>query len=139
MIEPIFIDTGALFATKCSSDKNHQSAINYYNSICENGKFDLVTTNLILFETVTLVKAKISNNFSIEFGNYLRNSSIIRVIRISEEFENKSWDIFNRYNDKNFSFVDCTSFAVMKDYGINKAFTFDKHFAQFGFDIFPQV
>ncbi len=38
-------------------------------------------------------------------------------------------------NDKNFSYVDCTSFAVMKKLGILHSFTDDSHFEQFGFQI----
>ena len=138
MIEPIFIDTGAFFAAKCSADKNHQIALSYYNSICESGKFDLVTTNLVIFETVTLTKGKVGIGFAIEFGKYLRNSNFIKIMKISEEIENKSWEIFDRYNDKDYSFTDCASFAIMKELGIRKAFAFDKHFQQFGFEIVPK-
>lgn len=138
MIEPLFIDTGAFFATKCSSDKNHQIAFSYYNSICESGKFNLATTNLVIFETVTLSKGKIGIDFAIEFGKYLRNSEFIKIIKITEEIENKSWDIFDRYNDKEYSFTDCASFAVMKELNIRKAFAFDRHFEQFGFEITPK-
>ena len=137
MIAPIFIDTGAFFAAKCSSDKNHPIAFSFYNSICESGEFDLVTTNLIIFETVTLAKGKVGIDFAIEFGKSLRNSSVIKIVKITEELENKSWDIFDTYNDKDFSFVDCASFAVMKEFGIRKAFAFDKHFEQFGFERVP--
>jgi predicted nucleic acid-binding protein len=138
MIEPIFIDTGAFFATKCSSDKNNQIALSYYNSICERGKYNLVITNLVIFETVTLSKGKIGIDFAIEFGKYLRNSEFIKIIKITEELENKSWDIFDTYNDKEYSFTDCSSFAVMKKFVIRKAFAFDKHFEQFGFEINPK-
>ncbi|SHF68103.1 PIN domain-containing protein [Desulfofundulus australicus DSM 11792] len=43
-------------------------------------------------------------------------------------------EIIKKYRDKDFSFTDATSFAVMYRYGINLAFTFDRHFKQYGFE-----
>ena len=42
-------------------------------------------------------------------------------------------DIFERYDDKDFSFTDCVSFVVMQENGIKEAFAFDEHFNQMGF------
>ena len=36
---------------------------------------------------------------------------------------------------KNLSFVDCSTFAAMRRLGIDTVFTFDKHFAEQGFDV----
>jgi len=37
------------------------------------------------------------------------------------------------YTDKTFSYVDCSSFAVMERLRITAAFAFDPHFEQYGF------
>jgi len=34
--------------------------------------------------------------------------------------------------------VDCISFEVMRGLGITTAFTFDRHFAEMGFEVLPQ-
>ena len=39
---------------------------------------------------------------------------------------------FIRYNDKDWSFTDCVSRAVMSRLNIKSAFAFDVHFRQFG-------
>ncbi|MBS1249023.1 MAG: 23S rRNA-specific endonuclease VapC20 [Chloroflexi bacterium] len=39
------------------------------------------------------------------------------------------------YNRRRLSLVDCSSFVTMRHLGINKAFTFDKHFAEQGFEV----
>lgn len=41
-------------------------------------------------------------------------------------------------NRRNLSLVDCTSFVVMGQTGIEAAFAFDQHFAEQGFRLFPQ-
>jgi predicted nucleic acid-binding protein len=41
--------------------------------------------------------------------------------------------LFYQYGDKDFSFTDAISFGVMERLGIHVAFTFDRHFRQYGF------
>jgi predicted nucleic acid-binding protein len=41
--------------------------------------------------------------------------------------------LFKKYSDKEFSFVDCVSFVVMKEQKIKRTYGCDKHFEQMGF------
>jgi len=50
-----------------------------------------------------------------------------------KDFE-RAMEIFKQYHDKDFSFVDCMSFAIMNQQNLFQAFTFDQHFAQAGFE-----
>jgi len=43
-----------------------------------------------------------------------------------------AWKTFEQFDDKGWSFTDCTSKVVMEELGITTAFTFDQHFKQFG-------
>ncbi|MFZ7110305.1 MAG: hypothetical protein ACOWYE_01370 [Desulfatiglandales bacterium] len=40
-------------------------------------------------------------------------------------------------NQRSLSLVDCLSFEIMESNGIGHAFSFDKHFEEFGFDTSP--
>ncbi len=40
--------------------------------------------------------------------------------------------VFRRYQDKQWSFTDCTSKVLIERLGIAEAFAFDHHFEQFG-------
>jgi len=42
-----------------------------------------------------------------------------------------------RYRDKDFSLCDAIAFAVMDRLRARTAFTFDRHFSQYGFDTIP--
>jgi len=68
---------------------------------------------------------------------YTSAGQLARLIRITSEDEAAAFKLFTRYNDKDFSFTDCTSFVVMQKFGIPQAFTFDKHFRQMGFQAVP--
>jgi len=65
----------------------------------------------------------------------------VRVIYITREIENKSWELFKKYSDKEFSFTDCTSFVILQglfeDKRVKevKVFASDNHFCQMGYEI----
>jgi predicted nucleic acid-binding protein len=37
------------------------------------------------------------------------------------------------------SLVDCTTFEVMRNLGLTRAFTLDPHFAEQGFEVIPEA
>ena len=43
-----------------------------------------------------------------------------------------AWETFEQFDDKDWSFTDCTSRVVMEQLNIKVAFAFDHHFKQFG-------
>jgi predicted nucleic acid-binding protein len=55
----------------------------------------------------------------------------------TESHETAAGEIFESYSDQDFSFTDCTSFAVMRALGLSEAFTGDKHFVTTGFQLVP--
>lgn len=133
MKEKLFIDTGVFFARLYQKDQNHEAATKTWLTIIND--YQIVSSNYIFEETITLVRKKIGIRESIEFANQLLQSKNIQIYEIDSNQRKKAFDIFKKYDDKDFSFTDCTSFTFMQELNIKKAFSFDKHFSQMGFTL----
>ena len=55
-MDSILVDTSAYFAVLDKTDKNHNKAINFLT----NNTYPLITTNIIVIETINLVNARLS-------------------------------------------------------------------------------
>ena len=126
--ERIFVDTSAWYAIIDKNDQDHSAAVAKIQLLSH----PLVTSNYILDEILTLLKARFGSATAISFGQKLWDQEVSALLRITEEDERIAWEIFRQYPDKGFSFTDCTSFVLMERLGINTAFAFDNHFAQYG-------
>ena len=124
----IFIDTSAFYALADRTDRLHSSAVRFV----EANERLLVTSNFVVHETVTLIRMRPGHAAAAAFGRRLLHEDLAPVIQIPTRDELKAWLLFQRHSDKRFSFVDCTSFALMKRLGIPAAFAFDEDFRQFG-------
>ncbi len=124
----IFVDTSAWFALFDRSDDLHQQAKEFY----ETNTIPLLTSNFILTEALTLVKSRLGNPASLTVGRKFFHESIASIIEIDRSVLETAWNIFQKYNDKGFSFTDCATFAVMERLKVTAAFTFDEHFRQYG-------
>lgn len=133
MLPRIFIDTGAFMALEDKSDQYHEAAIQFREQVLRKKWYGLITTSYVLDETLTLIRFRLSIKASIDFSKKIRKSKVVKIVQVSREIEEKAWDIFERYDDKDFSFTDCVSFVVMREMGIKETFAFDEHFNQMGF------
>ncbi len=57
----------------------------------------------------------------------------VQVIRVSEELEDEALRWLRQHDEREYSFVDATSFAFMRAKGIEEALAFDGDFAAAGF------
>ena len=124
---PIFVDTGGWYAFLDKDDVNHESALKFMKELSQL----LITSNYIIDETLTLVKERLGYNVAIKIGQKLWDEEIAQLVRVTSSDEQEAWKIFVKYQDKGFSFTDCTSFALIERLGISSAFAFDDHFKQY--------
>lgn len=131
----LFVDTSAWLALNDKTDQYHSRAVAKSLEI-KRLKIELITSEYIIDESVTLIRYRVSHYAAVIFGDALFNSSIVKIIDVKDEDRLKAWEIFKKYEDKELSFTDCTSFAIMEKLKLNKAFTFDEHFKKVGFEVF---
>ncbi|MDQ3701114.1 MAG: PIN domain-containing protein [Chloroflexota bacterium] len=128
--QAVFVDTSAHYALVDTKDTNHQSARAIGRQLATQHT-RLVTTNFILAETHALLLSRVGRPAALAFLDRIDRSSFT-LVRISEADEREARNIIGRYNDKDFSLTDATSFSVMERLGLSVAFCFDRNFAQYG-------
>ncbi len=135
-MKKIFFDTWAWIAIAHKDDDHHTKVLSFYKTFLLN-KGVPVTTDYVLAETITLLKAKIKPKSVALFIDALLDvikSGNIILERINEERWLKAWELSKKYHDKPYiSFFDFFSFVAMKELKISEALTADKHFEEVGF------
>lgn len=131
----LFADTGAWCALYDRSDVHHARTSAFLQELKK--KAQLITSNYVLDETLTLLRFRAGHKEAVEFGKWVLQSPLVRMINVDEKMWQAAWEIFVRYDDKGFSFTDCTSFAIMRQLDLLNAFAFDHNFEQAGFVMLP--
>jgi predicted nucleic acid-binding protein len=127
-----FVDTSFWCALYDSRDKNHGKAKGIWEEL-RSLPVRFFTSDYIFDETVTLIRKRIGLPQALEFGETLLNSRLVVLLEVDLTIRKQGWQVFHKYWDKEFSFTDCTSFALMQMMNINKALSFDRHFSQMGY------
>jgi hypothetical protein len=126
-------------AVEDTDDTNHDTAIECRDSIRvgDTPFRSLYTSNYVIDETLTLLRTHCGHTVAVAFRRAVEASKLVHVVWVTEALEKAGWRIFEKHGDKDFTFTDCTSFALMEAEAIRKVFTFDQHFAQYGFACVP--
>jgi predicted nucleic acid-binding protein len=94
----------------------------------------VVTTNHVVAETITLVRARghrdpgASHRLAVEVGQKLFAGAFGRIHQATAEEERAAFAYLVRYGDKVYNFVDCLSFVIMEKLGIEVAWSVDDDF-----------
>jgi predicted nucleic acid-binding protein len=67
----------------------------------------------------------------------LKNSSSLKVVRVSDLDFDHAVDFMLAQGDKRWSLTDCTSVVLMRELEVANAFTFDHNFCEAGFRVLP--
>jgi hypothetical protein len=132
----LLIDTSALHALNYVRDNNHLRAVTYFKSLA--GRAKPILTEWVFLETMNLTKARLGPAYAIDFGRHLRASKAFYPLILSDEDKRATWEIFETYQDKDWSYVDCSILAVAQRLSVSRVFAFDHHFVQMGLEVLPK-
>ncbi len=131
-MKSVFIDTSAFVALRNSSEAEHERARAALADLISEG-VALFTSNYVFAETYTALMVRVGRGEAIEWGRRFRDGGAIDLVHLDRPTEERAWEILERYDDKRWSYVDATSFALLeRDGGESSAFAFDAHFSQRG-------
>jgi predicted nucleic acid-binding protein len=131
---PLFVDTSGWGHLVDRTQPFHALAAKIYRRTRQQTR-RMVTTNYIVLELVALFTSplRIPRPTVVSFIDGLKKSPYIDIVHIDVGLDGDAWQLLRNRLDKEWSLVDCASFAVMKHTGMTEALTTDKHFEQAGF------
>ena len=127
-MQPLFIDTNYLCAYYNKLDSLHEKAKKLFPEL---SKFNIIISNFILLECYTVISQRVSKNYALIFKEDMYTQKYYRIVWIDKMLEQETWSIFASIRDKNFSYVDASILAAMKNGKITHLLSFDAGFAQF--------
>ncbi|MBN1962449.1 MAG: PIN domain-containing protein [Deltaproteobacteria bacterium] len=128
----IFIDTSAFYAMLDRDDVNNQRAKDIWINLVET-ETPLITSNYILIETFALLQHRLGIAALQAF--YSDVLSLVHQHWLDKEDHEAALAAILVAQKRDLSFVDTSSFQIMRRLGLNEVFTFDAHFSQHGFVI----
>lgn len=115
----VFFDTWGWAAIAHRNDTHHDKVVPFYSSFLIP-----VTTDYVLAETITLLRAKTNPEAVTLFIDTILNAvkkDKIALEQVDMKRWEKAWQLSKKHSDKpNISFFDFTSFVVMKECNIQR-------------------
>jgi predicted nucleic acid-binding protein len=131
MRRDVLWDSSAILALLDADDADHAKAARTARKIAQERRPSFIT-NYVEAETHALVLRKLGRALALEW--LLRGG--LPVIRVLPSEEERAKEILSRHSDKDWSLCDAISFAVLEIREVRSAFSFDRHFRQYGrFDV----
>lgn len=124
-----FADTSFWVALQIPRDPNHQIA----RTLWQSDGNPVITTNHVVGETWTFLRRRAGHRDASAFYEAVSTSRRLRIDHVSPEVEAEAWRWLLRHDEREYSFVDATSFAVMRRRRLREALAFDGDFVAAGF------
>ena len=129
---PVFVDTSGLYALLVATDTFHQRAREAFAELRREDA-RLVTTSYVLVEAYALIQRRVGPGAV----HALRRgfAPLLEVVWVDASTHESALDELDRLGNAATSLVDAASFVVMRERSIHRAFAFDTHFNEGGFEL----
>jgi predicted nucleic acid-binding protein len=130
----VFVDSSALVALLADNDVHHSAARSSWAELLSVNE-DLWTSNYVVVETTAALQQRVG----VSAVQELRSVAllVLRVSWVTPRMHSAGLAALLAANRRELSLVDCVSFGLMRELGIESAFTFDPHFREQGFEVLP--
>ncbi len=125
-----FADSSFFIALVAEKDRRHADALSLLGAL-SGGR--LITTNHVVGETWTFLRSRYSHAVAVRFLEQIDASAGTEVVFLDARLEGEAWSWLRRHDERVYSFVDATSFALMRHRRISEALAFDDDFSAAGF------
>ncbi len=106
----IFVDTGAWYASLVPADPDHARAMTWLAA----NESALLTTDYVIDEILTLLRVRGERKRALRLGRDVPSVTVLRkYVRSLPKIFHDPGRLFSSFDDKGWSFTDCTSKMVM--------------------------
>ena len=129
-----FADTSWWVAWSLPGDRRHGDALALLDHL--GPAEQVLTTNLVIGETWTFLRRKDGHATALALLDridVLGEEARLTVHHVTSKQEAKAWEWLRKHDERAYSFVDATSFQVMRNRRLREALAFDQDFAAAGF------
>lgn len=138
--EALFVDTAAFFARFNERATEHDRASAVFRGIRRGDVAygPLFTSRYVLQELATLMHRKVGHAAAVDGFKTIRRSSSFNILSVGRDTFEQAFDQFEKFDDRQISFVDHTSGVLATARDIEYVFTFDgDDFRTLGFTVVP--
>ncbi len=128
----ILLDTSAIYALADPTDLNHDRALDLFGRALQGGETFLVHS-YVLVEAAALLQRRLGLASAFRF---LDQANDMEIRWIAGEDHLRAVELLRERGRRGLSLVDCTSFVVMRRYGVVSALAFDSDFEAEGFSLY---
>lgn len=126
----IFVDTSFWVALRNRRDSSHGLA---RTLLAKHAAEPLLTSNHVRGETWTFLRRRAGHRSAVDFLDSIDRSPRLRLLVVSPDLETAALRWLRRHDEREYSFVDATSFALMRSLRIRDTLAFDGDFTAAGF------
>lgn len=125
-----FADTSFWVGALNPRDDRHGEAAALWRAYADA---DVITTNHVRGETWIVLLRRGGHRSATRFLDILDSSERVTVVHVDPTLEEEALRWLRRHDEREYSFVDATSFVVMRDLRLREALAFDGDFSANGF------
>lgn len=135
----VFVDTGMWFAYLVRTDQYHNEAAKVMSALQAEGAL-LVTSELVISETYTLLMRKLGTKAALSFLDIIKTQiekRFTEIVWVDWGILEHAREILGKFSDQSITLADATSAAIVNGRGISQIATFDHHFKLLGITCIP--